>query len=365
MYQLVMHHTYIGGSTFDVSGKGNHGYPERVAPGTGDASGSYVFDEPGSGILVPVSPTLQTLGALRIRMKIRVPAWDGARRNLVEGYLSFAFFLSGDGRLTGSIVDAAGNWTSVADDRTVQPDTWHEVEMVHDGVGTLGLNTDGRVVAVRDDVPGPVRPVGSLGVAIGRWPDSSQYVFKGNIGELQLWRYDPVATVTQFLDCCCRADLEPLDEILADLRGNDIDWRQVLEAARAGQQANLDLLAAVRTADPQQAVALAAILAAVRTALDRRDRARLDALRARGAAVIDASAGRPERDHWTQRITELATGLGWGPRELGRLARALCLDTFGPRRDSDSRSVPGGSADPWDQVATPEPFRRLDDTGSE
>jgi hypothetical protein len=72
MYQLVLHHTYVGGSTVDVSGRGNHGVPQDVTPGSGDAAGSYEFAQPTSGITVYASPTLQNLKALRVRMRFEL-----------------------------------------------------------------------------------------------------------------------------------------------------------------------------------------------------------------------------------------------------------------------------------------------------
>src|SRR4051812_29519044 len=105
MYNLASTNTYTGGSAFDASGKGNHGSPADVAPGVGPEAGSYRFSTPTSGIIVPVSPSLENLNAVRIRMKIRTDPWDGQRRNLMEGFLSFAFLLYGDGRLSGGILD--------------------------------------------------------------------------------------------------------------------------------------------------------------------------------------------------------------------------------------------------------------------
>src|SRR5688572_2895556 len=139
MYKLVLHHTYIGGSTFDVSGKGNHGNPTDVVPGTGADAGSYGFTSPTSGIMVPSAPSLENLNAIRIRMKIRSDPWDGERRNLMEGFVSFAFVLEGDGSLAGTVVDANGVWDGPAASGVVTPGRWHEVEMLHDGVSTFVL----------------------------------------------------------------------------------------------------------------------------------------------------------------------------------------------------------------------------------
>lgn len=275
MYQLVLHHTYVGGSTFDVSGMGNHGVPADVQPGTGADAGSYTFASAASGIMVAPSLSLQNLQALRVRMKIRADPWDGARRNLVEGFVSFAFTLGGDGTLTGTIVDRSGAWSGVSAAGAVTPGRWHEVEMVHDGVGTVALKVDGHVVAVRTDVPGPVRSVGPLGVAIGRWPDANRYAFKGGIGELQIWRFDPVKAVTKYLSCCCHRDTAPLEAVLAELRERGVDGAQAAELARQAQQATLDLLQAVHGPEAKGNTELERSLDLFQRALAGRDRRRL------------------------------------------------------------------------------------------
>jgi Concanavalin A-like lectin/glucanases superfamily len=363
MYQLVLHHTYIGGSTVDVSGLSNHGIPQDVTPGTGDALGSYEFGQPGSGILVPASPSLTNLTAVRVRMKVRPEPWDGERRNLMEGFVSFAFALDGDGHLSGSIVDGSGAWTGVSAAGALSPEAWHEVELVHDGVSTLALKVDAGVVAVRRDVRGPVRSVGLLGIAIGRWPDANEYVFKGHIGELQVWRFDPFRTALQFLDCCCDRDPDLLDEVLADLRDRGVDWARLRVAAAGLQQENLDLAAAVRAATTDGATVLDEVLVALRTAMLRRSRVQLAALHDRAEAVVDSSAGVQRRAEYEQRVTEIAASLGWDRRRLDRLVAALCLDVLAPPQTPDPTAPPGRAPDPWDDVRTPEPFSRPDADG--
>lgn len=353
-----MHHTYIGGSTFDVSGKGNHGTPVDVLPGTGTAEGSYEFSAPTSGITVAPSPSLENLGALRVRMKMRTEPWDGERRNLVEGFVSFAFAFGGDGRLAGTIVDANGAWSGVADSGSVTPGQWHELELVHDGVGTVALKVDGTQVAARTDVPGPVRSVGPLGVAIGRWPDDNRYVFKGNIGELQLWRFDPVRTVIDYLDCCCGRDGAPLDDAVAALRERGVGWADAVSAARDAQQATLDLVQAIRGASDAAAVELDRIFAASRLAILRRDRRRVAALRASIQALVDSSAAAAAVE-WERGMGRIAREIGLTAPHRDAVIRALCLDVFAPpgdRRDPHPRPSPPVEGGPWDDVPTPEPF---------
>ena len=321
-------------------------------------AGSYDFAQPTSGILVLEGPTLENLSALRVRMKVRPAAWDGNRRNLMEGFVSFALTFDGAGHLSGAIVDANDQWAGAADAASTTPDQWHEVEMVHDGVATLALKLDGRVVAARQDIQGPVRSVGPLGIAIGRWPDAYQYVFKGQIGEVQVWRWDPVNTALGFVDCCCRGDRALLDEVVKDLRDRGFDWAQLQDMARALQQDNLNQAAAARAAGPQQAAALEQVHLAARAALLRQDGIRLAALADRARVLLDQALGVGPRAEWEDRVAAMAEGLGWPGQRLAQLARMFCLDAAAPPRTPDPTRPSPGPPEPWDDVRVPEPFPR-------
>jgi hypothetical protein len=356
MLQLVIHHTYLDGSTFDVSGKGNHGWADDVVPGVAGMAGSYEFAQPTSGILVPAAPTLENLGALRVRIKVRPVVWDGERRNLIEGHVSFVLLFDTAGRLGGGIVDGNGQWTGVADTAPTEPDRWHEVELVHDGLFNLAVKLNGRVVAAADSIRGPVRSVGPLGLAIGRWPDANQYVFKGHLGEVQVWRWDPVRTALAFLDCCCKGDRALLDEVIADLRDRGVGWRHLQQLARTLQQDNLDQAAAARAAGQEQAGAVQQLYLAARTALSRRDGTRLAAVADRARLLLDDALGPGPRGDWEQRVAATAESLGWPRQRLARLARMFCLDASAPPTTPDPvRPQPGPPA-PWDDVRVPEPF---------
>jgi hypothetical protein len=358
--RVVLHHTYIGGSTFDVSGMGNHGHPVDVSPGSGPTSGSYAFAASTSGISVETSPSLQNLRSIRIRMKFRTPAWDNQRRNLMEGYLSFAFFLGASGTLEGTIVDAAGNWSGLSAGGVIAPGQWHEVEMVHDGISRMALRVDGQLVAARDDVVGQVRAVGPLGLTIGRWPDANEYVYKGHIGELQLWRDEPVETLLDLLDKCCSNDRAALAGLLISLQNAGVSWRYVMAAARGGYQALVQVAAAaIANGD---AAELDSIAQRARVAVLRRDRSALLSLRARLTAVGAFADGSTDRQAFDREISRAARRLGLKESEVVAVLHALCLgyllqpDTDRDARPSDVRPSPLLDAGAWDDVATPEPW---------
>jgi hypothetical protein len=206
--KLVLHHTYAQGVAFDLSNSRNHGTPIKVTPGTGSFSPSFEFDDPGSRIDVAPSPTLTDPRQIRAVVRFRMGFGPGQQRrlNLMEGYLSFALYVEADRALTGTIVDAAGQWRGASSRAGLlkTPGRWHVAELIHDGISRLTLVLDGAQVAQADGVRGPVRSVGNLGIAIGHWPDPpGTYTFHGHIGETQLYVYDPAEEARQLADRCC------------------------------------------------------------------------------------------------------------------------------------------------------------------
>jgi hypothetical protein len=208
MNKLVLHHTYAQGTAFDISNNRNHGTPIKVVAGTGAYAPSFEFTDPDGRIDVAPSPTLTDLRQIRAVVRFRIGFGPGQvrRLNLIEGFMSFALYVEADRALTGTIVDAAGQWrgASTRPGLVKTPGRWHEAELLHDGVSRVTLVLDGSVVAVADGVRGPVRSVGPLGIAIGHWPDPpGTYTFHGHIGETRLYAYDPAEEARRLAERCC------------------------------------------------------------------------------------------------------------------------------------------------------------------
>jgi hypothetical protein len=186
------------------------------------------------------------------------------RHNLVEGFLSFALFVRGDGVVTGSflapkqaggspfaassslagtVLDGGGSpdpfatvsanppepevelgWTGVNSDSAFAPDglkrtlaagQWTHVTLIHDGV-SLQLWLGDELAGYRDDVGSGVLGVQPGGVHIGAWPSSNKYVLKGALDEIRIWKLDPAYRERQFfcrpmsvrVEACWRALLE-------------------------------------------------------------------------------------------------------------------------------------------------------------
>ena len=215
MRELVVHHRYARGLAWDVSGKNNHGALTDVFPGTGAFANSLRFTQASSRIDTEPSASLGELGAFRCSVTFFLDGADPSKRyNLVEGHLSFALYFDPSFRLRATILDADGNW-----DGPVTPpfeenlQGWHRADCGHDGISTGWLAWDGRVIAVRNAVPGPVRPLGPVGVTVGHWPEPvDAYAFEGWISEMWLWREKPDPPVD---DCCLdRGHMAGAEELL-------------------------------------------------------------------------------------------------------------------------------------------------------
>jgi hypothetical protein len=222
MFQLILHHHYTFGSTFDISTFGNHGQPHLVTAGTAAFASSLHFQQSDSRITVAPAQSLNNPFAIAAMVRFYADGAMTARQNLVEGFMSFSFYVEPSGALTGTIVDANNLWTGTTSPASlVKPGAWHEAWLVHDGVSQLALQCDGVTVAVARNVYGPVRSVGNLGVAIGNWPDRGQYPFAGYIDEVKLYRWDPSKDLQNLLNPCC-FDGKAFDAVLAELKANKV-----------------------------------------------------------------------------------------------------------------------------------------------
>lgn len=262
--RLVLRHTYDRGMAFDVSEHGNHGVRTGVTPGSGAFTGSFEFTGAGERIDVTPSPTLSQMRELRVKTRFWKRSETPSRRNnLVEAHQSFALYLPHDGALQATILDATGAWTGPASDAgLLTPDQWHEAEFHHDGISRGRLYLDGVLVAEHYDSPGPIRPIGPYGLAIGHWPDpDDRYTFDGYVDDVAIWRDDPADDVVDAIDECC-LDRAGIDGLMAAVRGGGADaaslgalvqdilglGTEIATAARGGTQARTEELSGLSRA---------------------------------------------------------------------------------------------------------------------
>ncbi len=202
MWRTVVSQRYERNVAVDTSGFSNNGIPIAVAP----ASPGFAFDQAASRINILTSPTLQNLGAIQTSVEFAlVPNGPHRRWNLCEGFESFSVFVNADLSVQATILDASSNWAGATSiPNAVTPNVRHVVVATHDGVNSIRVFLDGTLVAQSDGVAGPVRSVGSLGIAVGHWPNpGNQYTFEGTIYRYVLLRYDLASDLKGLLDPCC------------------------------------------------------------------------------------------------------------------------------------------------------------------
>ncbi len=186
--ELVVHHRYRDGTAHDLSGHANDGHRLAVAEGGHSDDDATRFDGRSTRVVVLPSPSLDRLGAVRVRARILVEEL-GDRRTIVEGYLAFAFAVEADGALTAGVLSHF-RWRTVTSPPGAVPlNQWVDVAFAYDGRDTA-LLTVGTTVVGTSYVPlGPVAGVQwPYGLNVGAWPDGDLRVFKGNIAEVWLWR---------------------------------------------------------------------------------------------------------------------------------------------------------------------------------
>jgi hypothetical protein len=225
MFTLILHHPYRRvAEAIDISGADNHGLTRDVgleADGQSPGSGALRFDAASSRAWVPTRPMFSRFHALKIEAVVRVQSL-GVRRNIVEGHNSFAFFIHPDGSLLGTAltrVTPGGplGWFGAdsvqrpsGTPATVPTNTWVKLTYIHDGFAAIRLFINDTLVSVNNTLHSPIRPVGSLGLHIGNWPNADSYTFHGDIDDVRIWKWEPDAAYYNFFcrkTCGCWAHL--------------------------------------------------------------------------------------------------------------------------------------------------------------
>jgi Concanavalin A-like lectin/glucanases superfamily len=252
--RLVVHHVYSGGVACDLSGYRNHGVPYDVSEASAPYAPAFAYSRSDSRVIVPPSQSLQDFLAVRAVAEFYLdpPGGLSRRYNLIEGHLCFALFVNPDGSLSGTIVDADGQWAGAQSaPHLVSAGRWYQAELRHDGINQCSLYLDGAPVAVSYAANGPVGSVGPNGIAIGHWPEpSGQYTFVGYLRQAWVYKYDPAEAAKGLLDPCCKGSRGALDDVAQTLR----DMGYTREKAQAEGMAlikfGLSAAAQARANDP-------------------------------------------------------------------------------------------------------------------
>jgi hypothetical protein len=192
VFELVLHHRYENPQPHDLSGNGNLGFgATRRVPGRHGAASAAAFDGATDRIYIPPSPKLTRPGGIRTDLIVKLDEF-GHRRTLIEGYLSFAFGVEGDGALGASIYRAM-EWNGVLSRPGLVPlGTWITVTFQYTPDGVMVLSLNGELVAASYRQLGDAHGIGwPFGLSIGAWPDGDQRIWKGSIEEVMVWRSPP------------------------------------------------------------------------------------------------------------------------------------------------------------------------------
>lgn len=354
--RLVLWHTYSRGVAFDLSENRNHGRIVDAQYDTPAFPEALRFPGGPGAVWVLSSSSLSNLGALRLQVHFH---WDPIfehRHNLIEGHLAFALFVNPDGSLQGTILNGLGNWDGAkSPPGVVASGEWHTAEFVHDGISNCTLYFDGNAVAESYSSPGPVRSVGSHGVAIGHWPEPSDvYSFEGYIDNVRVWCDDPIKDAGHLIDCCC-IDRPALAEQVATLADVGLDASDLgdtahglLDAAREGAY----WLANGSPAERDHALALGGqLLEAYAT----RDHQALMFTAQEGAALLQSRASPQQiQQMWGQVEPVLSTlpiykaAIEGNSDELQKWLAPWCLDGWvdPPQKPQRPKPTPDDSTDP-------------------
>jgi len=176
------------------------------------------------------------------------------------------------------------------------------------------------VVAHVDDVYGPVRSVGDLGIAIGNWPDAGAYPFAGYIDEVSC-PLQPGERLPEPLRPVL-LDGRVIDEILRELRQNEAfgagggSWRLLQLLAR--------LTTLLRSPDAARTQSVIQLGQGLVGALQSRDTRALGEMHRDRAAL----AGEPATAHEVRvvqdEIEQLRSEPGLSDNLVKNLAKALC-----------------------------------------
>ena len=206
-WELICHHTYAGipGVIADIS-------PSQSSPGIAvglsdtdflsngatPKSGAVNLFKPGASIYVEPGRSWQPLSAMHGEVLLRLqPAASGSApvEFIIDGD-TFNFYIR-NGALVAwfSGYPAGFSEVSTALDPvgtpyTVPAGVWTTLGFLHDGLATMELYADGRVIARRTEALWPIDSPGGNGIHIGN-DRTANSVLQGQIDDVQIWRLNP------------------------------------------------------------------------------------------------------------------------------------------------------------------------------
>jgi hypothetical protein len=325
MLRTVLHQTYNRAIAVDTSGYGNNGIPILVTA----ASPGFSFLQPGSRINVQPSLSLSNLASINAEVAFTLaPQGAPKRYNLAEGFESFALYVNPDLSFSGTIFDASSNWAGATSaPGSVTSGKLHRAGLQADGFNMVRVLLDGNVIGANYSVNGKVRSVGSLGLAIGHWPNPpNQYTFEGTIFEVLLQKYDPLSPL-EVLDPCC-FDRRALSDWFKSVARRGVSAANILKASAALQAAARAAVLAMRGDDETRTTTFQSLINGLQLALKRRDCAALESVLKQLQRFADSTLDSATRAQLGSQVQTALAQFGLDFNDWCRLAAILCL---GPR----------------------------------
>jgi hypothetical protein len=127
------------------------------------------------------------------------------------------------------------NWFGlISPKETIQINQEHSVYIEYDGMSSMTLMLDHRIVARRDDLQGVLGSIGSAGLWLGRWPDGDNYFFQGTISNFILEKEDRDLAYHTLFSPCCEKKKENIEKAKSFIeRGLTSEvWQQYLNEFR-------------------------------------------------------------------------------------------------------------------------------------
>jgi hypothetical protein len=286
------------------------------------------FDDPSSAVIVRRSNSLRRFDSVRVQARVFTdpPAGPGQRLNVVEGQLSFAFFVNPDASLQCTFVDRNGQWIGVTSaPGVVTPSTWHQIEFRYDGISTMEQFVDGAMTGSRYDLRGAARGVGPNGIYIGHWPEPpNQYTFHGYVTDVSIWRREDRENLDNVFDPCC-LDEGTWFERLRKFREQGLDRGYVQKLQAEWQELEEEFRLRMRRDSEAGLLAERAITGRLSDAIRQRDYASLSQLM---PDVFDWVMGVYNQDEmldFARRAQSWLEGLPVSLEEVEAIARESCL----------------------------------------
>jgi hypothetical protein len=225
----------------DVSGFNNDA---RISGKIINDADFVTFQSPKDQLIIQIKDdSLQRFIGFRIEASIKPQAKMGVgtsvllphRYNIVEGWMSFAFFIEQNGQLVGGIYNGQ-DWIAVTSGNSLVPlDQWSDVSFEYDGICIGKLQINGKRVGININMPMGMRQP-YQNITIGHWPSGDdRYTFIGDVGKIIIYRrdYEDFMRDTLYILFCRRRfgpqQADALMELMAIARAMDNDTQEEID----------------------------------------------------------------------------------------------------------------------------------------